>query len=114
MGEKLEGAFMIILKMVKREGRRALLASGDSVMLRWRQSNSMRFNRSGMLVACVMMVVLCAFVSCSTDPMDDPIPPITFPDKVLNLNLPDNIALRTKGNSRAYGDIGVRGVIVYC
>ncbi|MGC3945955.1 MAG: hypothetical protein QM762_15780 [Chryseolinea sp.] len=62
----------------------------------------------------VALVTLAAFGSCSTDPSDDPIPPISFPDKVLNLNLPENIALRSKGVSKAVNDIGVRGVIIYC
>ncbi|HTF20476.1 MAG TPA: hypothetical protein VK658_20530 [Chryseolinea sp.] len=63
---------------------------------------------------CVLLFVLVVWGSCSSDPLDDPIPPVSFPDKVLNLNLPDNIGLRSKGGSRAYNDIGVRGVIVYC
>lgn len=63
---------------------------------------------------CTLVMALMLLSTCSSDPVDDPIPPASFPDKVLNLNLPDNIALRTKGNSRAYNDIGVRGVIVYC
>ena len=58
--------------------------------------------------------LLGVLLSCSPDPSDDPIPTKSFPDKVINLNLPDNAVLRSKGNSKAYGDIGVRGVIVYC
>ena len=54
------------------------------------------------------------FVSCSSDPVDDPIPIVPFSDKVINLNLPENIGLRSKGGSKAFSDIGVRGVIVYC
>jgi len=60
------------------------------------------------------LILIAAFGSCTSDPSDDPIPPASFPDKVLNLNLPDNIALRSKGTSKALNDIGVRGVIVYC
>jgi len=61
-----------------------------------------------------VLLTVMLFCSCSSDQGDDPIPPASFPDKVLNLNLPDNIILRNKGASRAYNDIGVRGVIVYC
>jgi len=56
--------------------------------------------------------MLCS--NCTPDPSDDPIPPASFPTKVINLNLPENAALRSKGASKAYSDIGVRGVIVYC
>ena len=65
----------------------------------------------------MLVIFLCLSLlagACSSDPIDDPIPMTSFPDKVLNLNLPDNIVLRSKGSSRAYNDIGVRGVIVYC
>jgi len=55
-----------------------------------------------------------AICGCSPDLSDDPIPPTAFPDKTLNLNLPQYIALKTKGNSMEFNDLGVRGVIVYC
>ncbi|MEJ1239065.1 hypothetical protein WBG78_13100 [Chryseolinea sp. T2] len=58
-------------------------------------------------------VLFIAFASCSTDPSDDPIPTVSFPDKVLNLNLPENIGLRSKGGSKTVKD-GVRGIIIYC
>jgi Rieske Fe-S protein len=51
--------------------------------------------------------------SCSPDLSDDQIPYQPFPDIVLNLNLPDNIALKSKGISKEI-DGGVRGIIVYC
>lgn len=88
MDEKRERGFMTILNMVREKKERALAA--------------------------IMFILFCAFASCSPEPSDDPIPPATFPDKVINLNLPDNIALRSKGHAQAYGDIGNRGVIVYC
>lgn len=65
-------------------------------------------------IQCLVMIAVVFMLGCSSDPADDPIPFQNFPDKVLNLNLPDNIGLRTKGASRAYNDIGIRGVIVYC
>lgn len=67
-----------------------------------------------MAAVVTFFVVISLLIGCSSDPLDDPIPPISFPDKVLNLNLPDNIALRNKGASREYNDIGLRGVIVHC
>jgi nitrite reductase/ring-hydroxylating ferredoxin subunit len=58
-------------------------------------------------------VLLIGLQSCSPDLSDDQIPFQPFPDIVLNLNLPDNIALKTKGSSKAISG-GVRGIIVYC
>jgi len=68
----------------------------------------------GWLHVSVFAALFVACLSCSSDPQDDPIPPANFPDKTINLNLTENIALRSKGNAKAYNDIGVRGVIVYC
>jgi hypothetical protein len=62
---------------------------------------------------CVIMGIMLAS-ACASDLSDDPIPYQPFPDYVLNLNLPDNIILRTKGSAKAFGEPGVRGVIVYC
>lgn len=71
--------------------------------------------RDSRYVAGPGIIVLATLVfACSPDPGDDPIPPTSFPDEVLNLNLPENIILRSKGAYRAINDIGVRGVIVYC
>lgn len=57
--------------------------------------------------------LLIAVLACSPDLSDDPIPYTPFPDIVLNLNLPDNIALRSKGVAKEING-GVRGIIVYC
>ena len=52
-------------------------------------------------------------LTCSPNPYDEPIPYAPFPDIVLNLNLPENIALKTTGATLAIGG-GVRGIIVHC
>lgn len=57
--------------------------------------------------------VLIVLASCEPDPYDDPVPYTPFPDIILNLNLPQNIGLKTPGVSLAIGG-GVRGIIVYC
>ena len=93
MGGKVEKGFMSILNMGRNWPGRLL---------------------SPIAAIAMLLFVLSILASCTPDPGDDPIPPVSFPDKVLNLNLPDNIVLRSKGSSRAYNDIGVRGVIVYC
>lgn len=64
---------------------------------------------SGLLIACLLLVA-----SCSRDLTDDEIPPSQFPDIVLNLSLPSNIALASKGSYKEINDGGVRGIIVYC
>lgn len=58
----------------------------------------------------VMAVIL---FGCSPDLSDDPIPYQAFPDIILNLGLPENIALKSKGSAREING-GVRGIIVYC
>lgn len=58
-------------------------------------------------------VLLVIVLACSPDLSDNPIPYQPFPDIILNLNLPENIALKSKGNAREI-DGGVRGIIVYC
>ena len=56
---------------------------------------------------------LIVLAACTPNDYDDPVPYAPFPDIVLNLNLPDNIALRTSGATITVGG-GVRGIIVYC
>jgi hypothetical protein len=70
-----------------------------------------------MIIRAVSRVVLGAIAialsACSPDLSDDQIPYQPFPDIVLNLNLPDNIILKSKGISKEI-DGGVRGIIIYC
>jgi hypothetical protein len=60
-----------------------------------------------------IQVVAFTLLGCSPDMSDDPIPYQPFPDIILNLALPENIALKSKGNAREING-GVRGIIVYC
>ena len=50
---------------------------------------------------------------CSPDLSDDAIPWQPFDVIQLNLNLPENISLRTDGSSLYIPDGGVRGIIIY-
>jgi len=52
--------------------------------------------------------------ACSQDLSDDEIPISHFPDIVINLSLPSNIVLASKGGYKTINDGGVRGIIVYC
>lgn len=61
-----------------------------------------------------LAIVLLFLASCSPDLSDDEIPPSTFPDIIIDLSLPSNIALASKGGYKEIGDGGVRGIIVYC
>lgn len=58
-------------------------------------------------------VILVGVSACSPDYGDDQIPYLPFPDIILNLNLPENIALKTKGISKEISG-GTRGIIIYC
>ena len=60
-----------------------------------------------------IIVAFIGLAGCSPDLSDDQIPYQPFPDIILNLNLPDNIALKTKGTSKEI-DGGIRGIIIYC
>ena len=62
----------------------------------------------------LLMAIMLVVWACSPDLSDDPIPLTSFPDKSFNLNLPQYIALKTKGSAMEFNDLGVRGVIVYC
>ena len=72
------------------------------------RSHSHRMNAFRWLV-----IVTSMFLACSPDLSDNPIPYQPFPDIILNLNLPENLTLKTKGNAREING-GVRGIIVYC
>lgn len=60
------------------------------------------------------LVLMLTIAACSSDLNDDPIPYQPFAPITMNLNLPDNIALKSKGNSKALNEGGIRGIIVYC
>lgn len=56
--------------------------------------------------------LLLVLSACSRDLSDDPVPFIPFVDKIINLNLPEYINLRSDGGHVEI-DGGVRGIIVY-
>ncbi len=58
-------------------------------------------------------LVFLLLVACSPDMSDDQIPYQPFPNIVLNLNLPENFALKSKGSVKLVNG-GIRGIIVYC
>jgi hypothetical protein len=60
-----------------------------------------------------VLVGFCFLASCSPDLNDDNIALAHFPDIILNLTLPSNNMLVTKGGYKEIGG-GVRGIIVYC
>jgi nitrite reductase/ring-hydroxylating ferredoxin subunit len=53
-----------------------------------------------------------ALLGCTPDLQDDPIPFVPFPAIVINLNLPEYIALKTDGGYQEISG-GVRGIILY-
>jgi len=59
-------------------------------------------------------MALVFFAACSPDYSDDAIPTAHFPDIVLDLSLPSNINLGSKGGVKEINDGGVRGIIIYC
>jgi len=61
-----------------------------------------------------LILVVLILASCSRDLSDDEIPPSSFPDIVIDLSLPSNIALASKGGYKEINDGGVRGIIIYC
>ncbi|MEJ7645944.1 MAG: hypothetical protein WKF87_15220 [Chryseolinea sp.] len=76
--------------------------------------NIRRTNSRSVGFQVLWMLAILAVCSCSPDLTDDPIPPTAFPDMSMNLNLPQYIAMKSKGNSMEFNDLGVRGVILYC
>lgn len=68
-------------------------------------------NRIGALPALIILLII--ITACEPNEYDDPVPYAPFPDIVLNLNLPENIGLKTTGATLAVSG-GVRGIIVYC
>lgn len=62
----------------------------------------------------VLLIIIIIAMSCSPDLSDDSIPLAHFPDIVINLSLPSNIVLASKGGYKLINEGGVRGIIVYC
>jgi nitrite reductase/ring-hydroxylating ferredoxin subunit len=61
-----------------------------------------------------LIFVVVVLAACSSDLSDDEIPLSHFPDIIINLSLPSNIVLASKGGYKTIDDGGVRGIIVYC
>ena len=73
----------------------------------------LRLEKDFMFIRVRLLVVILVLGSCEPQMSDDPIPWVSFPDVVMNLSFPENIALRTDGGIREINDAGVRGIIVY-
>ena len=58
-------------------------------------------------------LILVGLLGCTPDMYDDPVPYQPFPDIQLNLNLPQNIGLKSVGATLSV-EGGVRGIIIYC
>jgi nitrite reductase/ring-hydroxylating ferredoxin subunit len=58
-------------------------------------------------------LLLTILVACTPDMLDDPIPRVPFVDVVINLNLPEYLALQTDGGHKELSTGGVRGLIIY-
>jgi nitrite reductase/ring-hydroxylating ferredoxin subunit len=72
-----------------------------------------RSHKCSLLAKQWVAVILIGLVGCTPDLSDDQIPYQPFPDININLNLPDNIALKSKGISKEING-GTRGIILYC
>jgi hypothetical protein len=66
-----------------------------------------------MIIRASLLSFLLVISSCEPQMTDDPIPWLAFPEIVLNLNLPENAALRVDQGIKEVYDGGVRGIIVY-
>jgi len=63
-------------------------------------------------VVCIFLALLGFITGCSPDLSDDPIPPATFPDIFIDLNLPAYTDLKTDKGFK-YINGGVKGIILY-
>ena len=81
------------------------------VFMNIQHNNFLEYVRGWIGSAIIFIVFLTA---CSQDLSDDEIPISHFPDIVINLSLPSNIVLASKGGYKTINDGGVRGIIVYC
>jgi hypothetical protein len=61
----------------------------------------------------ISLLLILVLPSCKQDFSDAPIPEAFFPDIILNLNLPEHIALRSDEGVFSIPDKGVRGILVY-
>lgn len=59
------------------------------------------------------LFLLMLLASCSTEPVDDPIPMASFNDIVINLSLPEYLTLQQVQGNKLLNNGGVRGIILY-
>ena len=60
-----------------------------------------------------LYIAFCLLTACGRDLTDDPIPPATFANFVINLSFPEYQKLAFDEGTKELNSIGVRGVIVY-
>lgn len=82
----------------------------------WRRSyccHRLSNGRAGFahLVNLVILALLISILSCSQEPVDDPIPAVPFSPIIIDINLPEYQPLRNLGY--VYVDGGVRGIILH-
>ncbi|NOT74793.1 MAG: hypothetical protein HOP08_07675 [Cyclobacteriaceae bacterium] len=61
----------------------------------------------------VFILALLLIVACDRDLSDDPIPIVPFADFTINIYFPEYQVLNNDGGFKQFGNLGVRGVIVY-
>ena len=59
------------------------------------------------------VVSVMLLLACSGDPVDDPIPVVSFTDIAINLSLPEYLTLQQDKGYKMLSNGGVRGIIVY-
>ena len=59
------------------------------------------------------VIALLLLYACSADPIDDPIPFVSFQDITINLSLPEYFSLQQDKGFKLLNNGGVRGIILY-
>lgn len=59
------------------------------------------------------LLLLVCLTACTNEMSDDPIPFQAFPDKVIDLTLPEYVNLNTDKGFKYIDDLGVRGILLY-
>jgi nitrite reductase/ring-hydroxylating ferredoxin subunit len=80
---------------------------------RIRTSHTKRLQKTG--AAFLLWLLTTQFIACTPDLSDAAIPHIPFSAITLNLNLPENVGLRTDGGLRTLSSSegGVQGIVIY-
>jgi hypothetical protein len=77
------------------------------------RNNSSRREMAKRALPIFIAIIIVLLTGCSPRLSDDPIPYQPFQSLTLNLNLPDYLRLKTDGGFKEFGNLGIRGVIVY-